>query len=245
VIASAPGIVKGTRDGVEDRLMKSDADKQAVASIECGNGVVIAHEGGYETQYCHMRKGSVAVKKGDRVETGARLGEIGYSGAAAFPHMHLSVRKDGRKIDPFSGLMENACEMGDASLWSKPAREALVYWGGDIIQLGWAQDKVSMERLESGSLPDAAPSKDWQALVAYMLAINLRAGDVVTVTMQAPSGDPATNTITLDRNKAQYMLFAGKKRGTQGWASGEYKAQVTVRRGGKLLLDKKIAAQVE
>ena len=55
VIASAAGTVKGMRAGVADNLMRTEADRAAVGNRECGNGVVIDHEGGWQTQYCHMR----------------------------------------------------------------------------------------------------------------------------------------------------------------------------------------------
>jgi hypothetical protein len=75
VLASAPGTVIGARDGMADHLVRTDADRAGVAALECGNGVRIDHGEGWITQYCHMRKGSIAVKKGDEVKLGAKLGE--------------------------------------------------------------------------------------------------------------------------------------------------------------------------
>ena len=40
-------------------------------------------------------------KPGDPVTAGQRLGGVGYSGMAAFPHVHLSVRRNGVAVDPF------------------------------------------------------------------------------------------------------------------------------------------------
>ena len=53
---------------------------QKISGKECGNGVVLVHDDGYQTQYCHLKKGSVAVKKGARVSEGDLLGFIGMSG---------------------------------------------------------------------------------------------------------------------------------------------------------------------
>ena len=41
VTAVAPGKVLRVRDGVPDRLVKNQADEDAVKNIECGNGMVI------------------------------------------------------------------------------------------------------------------------------------------------------------------------------------------------------------
>src|SRR5262245_48299716 len=103
VVAVADGKVLRGRDGVPDRLVTTEADQAAVADKECGNGMVVDLGGGYEVQYCHMRQGSLTVKPGDTVKRGDKLGEIGASGMAAFPHVHLTVRLNGQKIDPVTG----------------------------------------------------------------------------------------------------------------------------------------------
>ncbi len=57
---------------------------------ECGNGVVIAHAGGWETQYCHMAQGGLAVKPDQPVTTGQTLA-VGLSGLTEYPHLHFTV----------------------------------------------------------------------------------------------------------------------------------------------------------
>ena len=94
VVAAAGGVVKATRDGMPDVSVR-DIGPEAVAGREAGNGVVIDHGRGWETQYSHLRSGSVSVKPGDRVEAGTPLGMIGLSGQTEFPHLHFTVRKDG------------------------------------------------------------------------------------------------------------------------------------------------------
>ena len=46
----------------------------------------------------------------------------------------------------------------------------------------------------------------------------------------------AENRARLDRHKAQYMLFAGKRRPAAGWTPGHYVASFAVRRDGKPVL---------
>ena len=107
VLASAAGRVKASRDGVEDRLLASPEDAADIAGRECGNGVVIDHGGGWETQYCHFKRGSVTARVGDAVAAGAPLGQVGYSGRAQFAHVHLTVLKNGQIVDPFSGKTQD------------------------------------------------------------------------------------------------------------------------------------------
>lgn len=87
VLSTADGVVLGLRDGMADIDVRQTGPS-AVKDRECGNGVVLGHPDGWTTQYCHLRRGSVDVKKGQRIRTGQRLGLIGLSGKTA-----LSVRQ--------------------------------------------------------------------------------------------------------------------------------------------------------
>lgn len=247
VIASASGIVKGVRDGVADNLMRSEADRAAVGNRECGNGVVINHEGGWQTQYCHMRKGSVVVKTGDKVETGAKLGEAGYSGMAAFPHVHLTVRHNGKALDPFGGKPDGgeSCDAPENPLWNASAQATLNYNKGEVIQSGFNPAAIELAGLETGALPQQNLDSAWPAMVAYAWTINLARGDTVTVALRGPDGIDATNTTTLDRNKAVYLLFAGKKRPAGGWPKGNYVGSLTVSNEGELRLSQEWRATLE
>ena len=53
-----------------------------------GNGVVLQCDN-YHVHLHHMKKGSVIVELGERVESGQKLGQIGNSGNTLEPHLHL------------------------------------------------------------------------------------------------------------------------------------------------------------
>ena len=127
VLAAAAGKVRNMRDGMEDVSVET-IGMAAIEGRNCGNGVVIMHGDGWETQYCHLRQGSVAVRPGDEVEAGQQLGLVGMSGEASFPHVHLSVRQGQDEVDPFRGTSGGpACGPGTAPLWSAALREQLAY----------------------------------------------------------------------------------------------------------------------
>ena len=63
-----------------------------------GKMVEIDHGNGYVTRYAHVSK--VAVRKGQRVDKGQKIAEIGSSGRSTGPHLHLEVLKDGKSINP-------------------------------------------------------------------------------------------------------------------------------------------------
>jgi hypothetical protein len=235
VKASAEGTVIGLRDGVDDHLVRSAADREAVKNIECGNGVMLDHGDGWKTQYCHMRKGSVAVKKGDHVAVGAKLGEVGYSGDAAFAHVHLQVTKDDKVVDPFLADDKAACGKNGPSLWSKQARSAFPYKEGTVLGLGLADHPLDVAELETGAEMKAPSAQT--PMVAYIWAINLQKDDVVQIALIKDGAVVENNSATLDHSKAQYLLFAGRKAPEAGWPSGNYKAAAKVSRGGRTVLE--------
>lgn len=246
VLAAAPGTVKAARGDMPDLLIRSNEDRSLVRNRECGNGVVVDHAGGWQTQYCHMRVGSLKVEPGEEVERGTHLGEVGYSGAAQFPHVHLTVRKDGKPIDPFSpDDATSGCGSHAQSLWAPDASAALAYRNGEVIGLGFAPEPVKVEALEEGALVGKTPTKDWPALVAYGWAINLEKGDAIKVTLDGPAGSLAENSATLDRNKAQYMLFAGRTRPQEGWPKGAYAARIAIVRNGAPALSREFRARLD
>ncbi|MGH6735258.1 MAG: M23 family metallopeptidase [Methyloceanibacter sp.] len=234
ILAAAPGVVAGLRDGMADHLLRNEEDQAAVADKECGNGVLIDHGDGWATQYCHMRNGSVAVKKGDKVKAGDKLGEIGYSGAAAFPHVEIVVTKDDATVDPFLADMAAACDTNEEALWTQSARAKLLYEPGVLLGSGVTDHPVTLEELEAGA-PLPQPKRD-TPVVAYLWGINLQKGDFVHVLLRQDGTMLAENTETLDRNKAQFMLFAGKKAPQGGWPAGSYVGEIKVMRDGKPVL---------
>ena len=228
VVAAAPGTVKGMRDGMPDTGLK--AGRESVKGRECGNGVVIAHDGGWETQYCHMRRGSVAVRSGERVERGQRLGLVGLSGHTEFPHLHLTVRHDGKKIDPFLGdTPPSSCGIGANALWDADAAAALAYRPVAIYNVGFSGGPPDPDRIRSGDhKPEAAA--DAPALVLWADIFGVDAGDRISLRIIGPDGATvAENTRTLDRRQIRRFEYAGKR--TPGeWPAGTYTGEIVVTR---------------
>ena len=247
VVAVAPGVVKGVRDEMPDRLVLSADDREKIGGRECGNGVVIAHEGGWETQYCHLRLGSVSVRAGQRVERGTKLGSVGYSGFAAFPHVHLSVRKDGKMIDPFLGTAENAqarletCRSDgraalkyEDSLWQGDINSLLVDGAGKIIETGFADNPVKSIDVERDEVK--SPIAGSSALVFFARLINVRDGDRIALRLVGPGGLLAeTDGKPIEGNKAQWVAFAGRKLKQESWPDGNYVGTAMLIRDGEII----------
>lgn len=218
VLASAPGVVKRRRDGVSDEGMDKHPQGQ-----ECGNGVVIEHADGWQTQYCHLREGSVRVRPGDRVEAGTPLGMVGHSGKAQFPHLHFTIRRRGERLDPFAGTKEG-CGLAAAPLWDAAARKALEYRPASIYAAGITGGKVDPGMVYQGNL--SAPRIDSPALVAWAAIYGVRAGDEMRLSLMDDAGNVlARHRVTAERHQARFVFFAGKKRQEARWRAGEYRVE--------------------
>lgn len=237
VLAAADGTVARLRDGVADISINSP-DAPMTAGQECGNGIVIDHGGGWETQYCHLARGSVAVKQGQAVRAGQPIARVGLSGNTEYPHLHLAVRRDGVMVDPFApDPYGEACKV-QPGLWTKAAAAQLVYKAGVVLNAGFTTGPVDMAGIEAGGL--ARPDAEAPVLAAYVRAIGLEAGDVQELSLKGPGGEilAVSRLPPLDRAKAQYMMFVGKKQPAAGWARGAYVAAYTVTRDGEPALSR-------
>lgn len=67
-----------------------------------GNYVILTHPEGYQSLYAHLS--SVGVKRGQRVTQSAVIGRVGNTGYSTGSHLHFSVYKNGKMIDPRSVL---------------------------------------------------------------------------------------------------------------------------------------------
>lgn len=56
-----------------------------------GNHVVVAADDGTHAVLAHLRRGSVTVRRGDRVEAGRQVAECGNSGNSSEPHLHVQL----------------------------------------------------------------------------------------------------------------------------------------------------------
>jgi hypothetical protein len=233
VLAAADGKVKAVRDGVSDEIMTA-ATRDTVAGEECGNGIVIDHADGWQTQYCHLALGSVKVKAGNRVTRGMEIGKVGLSGATEFPHLHLTVRHNGVVVDPFApDLAAGSCSEQPGRTMFDEKDLTFEYHDRIVLNFGFVDGPVTGDEIEAGDLKKRLPDHDSGALVAYVRTIGLQKGDVQSFVIIGPDGEPiiTKNFPPLETPKAQNFVFIGWKKPKEGWKLGIYSALFTVSNG--------------
>lgn len=216
VIAVADGTVSRVRDGVPDQIFEAGSDRHQMNERQCGNGIVIDHQGGLSSQYCHLKNGSLSVRSGAQIRKGERIGSIGSSGLAEFPHVHLSIRLDGKLIEPLTGktLGGEVPVCGDTagSLLDPASKQALVQPAVAILDVGLAAAPPDLFNLVRAGGPPLATSQGSSA-VAWLWAINVDEGSRIRFRLVGPGElaliDHTTNPLA--RRKANYLAYVGRK----------------------------------
>lgn len=63
-----------------------------------GNYVIVAHHSGYKTLYGHMS--AILCHTGNYVTQETRIGKVGSTGLSTGPHLHFTVFKNGKQVNP-------------------------------------------------------------------------------------------------------------------------------------------------
>lgn len=115
-------------DGVDldavDEPIKSLADGKVIATYAdkypCGGTIVIQHSDGYTTGFCHMQR--IDVQVGDNVKQGDVIGISGGGkgdpgrGRSTGKHLHLTIRKDGKAVNPMDYIDKEGVLVGTVPL---------------------------------------------------------------------------------------------------------------------------------
>ena len=246
VLAAAPGVVIGVRDGEPD-VAVSVRGRASLNGKDAGNGVVIDHGDGWQTQYSHLRKGSVVVQKGQAVSRGDLLGMIGESGNADFPHVDFSVRHQGKVVDPFQPQTGASCNavMASDALWSPSSRAALAYVPSAILQAGFADRIPSRLEAQSGRMAAETMRSDSAQLVFWTQVMGVRDGDTWQMKIAGPDGKVfVEGQDKISGNKAVWVGGVGKRRGNSLWPLGRYVGSVTLLRDGQPVLSRQAELMV-
>ena len=105
-----------------------------------------------------------------------------------------------------------------------------------VVALGLADREVTVDDLAKGQPP--VPKFNTPA-IAYVLAADLKKGDVVEISLSNEEKPLLSNSETLTDDKQTFMLLAGK-RGVPagGWPQEwKYSAAVKITRDGKTLIE--------
>ena len=91
VYAVAGGRVVSTRNDQPENTPLMEPAINFTPQTTLGNNVVVRLRGGRYALFAHLERGSVRVRRGQRVRTGDVLGRVGNSGDTGGPHLHFQL----------------------------------------------------------------------------------------------------------------------------------------------------------
>jgi hypothetical protein len=221
VLAAAAGRIIRVRDGESDNAgTREELAETRKSGRECGNGVLIGHGGGWQTQYCHMQRGSIAVRPGEQVAAGARLGRVGHSGFAEFPHLHIGVTHRGRTIDPFTGLEPGTqCGATGKPMWRAP----LAYEPVAIYAAGFADRVPKYEEIQEHAAGIERIAAGPVELTFWAVLFGTVKDDAIRIEIRAPDGRVVSERdIVQERTRARQFYFIGRRLGDGELRPGDY-----------------------
>ena len=180
-------------------------------------------------------KQGVAVHAGETVIAGQKLGLVGLSGNTEFAHLHFELRHERQAVDPFaSSAVGEACQSGGQPLWAQSALDALAYVETGVLDAGIAaapptvgDGSVDRDRTESFIFASAAA-------VFWVQLYGVQANDLEELRLVAPDGRVlAARRGPIARNRAQWLAYAGVRRGNTGWIAGSYRGEYALYRGAQ------------
>jgi murein DD-endopeptidase MepM/ murein hydrolase activator NlpD len=99
--------------------VKAIADGKIRKAGWCGGSgrlVTIRHDATYESGYAHLSRIAAGIKPGKAIKKGEVLGYVGSSGRATGPHLHFSISRHGRYINPLKAKLPRPRPIPESAL---------------------------------------------------------------------------------------------------------------------------------
>lgn len=231
VRAAASGVVERIRDGMRD-VDYGPRGSSGVKDRSCGNAVRIDHGSGWSSLYCHLRRGSVRVRKGQKVESNDIIGSVGMSGRTNAPQLFFHVYSNGKAVDPFTGRTEpTTCDGGGEPLWTGAALDAMPYQPIKLYNVGIASRKPTARYVRNQGAKRSKTLSRSLSLSIWVDMFNVEKDDTLHFALTGPGGESiVSRTVQLHERRLRQFYFVGKRRKSKLWAPGTYKGTVTLTR---------------
>ena len=172
-----------------------------------------------------------------RSTAGQQLGLVGMSGEANFPHVHLTVRRAGASIDPFTGGPGGeGCGEPGTPLWAPALLGRLAHDEVPIAVVGLADHLPDRDAIVAGTA--RAEAAVHRRAGAGRLRPGLRPARGATgwrSPILGPDGGQVSEAgFDLDEAAPRATRAAGRRRPAAGWAPGTYRVEARVRRGERI-----------
>lgn len=197
----------------------------------CGVRVLIEHEKGWESNYCHLNPSTLQVKKGQIVKPGQIIGSIGMSGKTQWPHLSYALLRNDMVFDPFSGKTPlEGCSGYSNPLWGGGINP--IYEPAQVTSIGFNFGTISSKTIMDGAAKSATAMKSQTPQISlWVMMMNIQKGDEITLKVIEPSGRILNEQIIkVDFDQKYYPVHLSTLRKNFLWDKGNYKGVVTISR---------------
>lgn len=233
-LAAMDGTIKKIRDGEVDQwATQTELEQIKDERKECGNAILIDHNNGLQSIYCHLKQNSIAVKAGQIVKRGDVIGQVGLSGYTKFPHLHFGVLWEGAIIDPFTGQANiKKCEVRKKRLWNKNL--VLDYQPLIIQKTGFRNSRPELKQIEhDAKTPPSIPLSS-DLFTFWVTLLGVEKEDIITIEIKDPNGKIfAQRVIKQPSTRARQFYYTGRKLSTTKLQEGAYTGSIKVSRTDK------------
>ncbi len=228
VLASQDGKVVDVRNNIEDNYPFGPKNDDVKPPF-CGNFVVIEHNHGWKTAYCHLKKDSITVKPGDFTSKGKKVAEVGLSGQTEFPHLYFAVFQDEKYFDPFSGK-ELGAENPKSEyrpFWNPITREKLEYRDVILVNTGVSIEDPTLYSIRQGKYKDIEIMQDEPEIFIWAHGFHFEKNDLIKITLRSPRQKTVMEDyIKVNSGKMEDIVSFKVEKEDKTWVPGFYTVKI-------------------
>ena len=196
----------------------------------CGNRIVIAHESGWKSSYCHLKPDTFLVSEGAKVKRGQILAALGMSGQTEWPRLAFGLTRNGMVFDPFSGRTTlEGCEAESKPLWIGGFNPP--YEPAHVTSIGFSSGFPTNNDIMVGLDHMQKAPTDVRRLSLWGMMMNTMKGDRIVLKIETPDNRILKEEeITLDNDERYLPIYFTVSRNNMIWDPGLYKGIITITR---------------
>ncbi len=228
ILAAQDGKVIFVRNTIEDNYPFGLRDNDKDTPF-CGNFVLIEHNNGWKTAYCHLKKDSITVKPGDFTPQGKQIGEMGLSGQTGFPHLYFAVLHHKSYFDPFSGqeLTGKSEKKEYKPFWSVSAAEKLKYRDVIITNTGISIEDPTLYSIRQGKYEKIEIMNEEPEIFIWVHGFHFKKNDLIKITLQNPDQKIILDDFTrINSDQMEGLISFKKPKEDKTWLPGVYTGKI-------------------
>lgn len=197
----------------------------------CGTRILIGHDDGWESSYCHLNPRTLQVREGQDVKQGQIIGSIGISGQTDWPRLSFATIRNGMIFDPFSGRTAiEGCSAKTENLWQGGMNPP--YEPAAVTSAGFTVGYVSNNDIMNGTAQSATSIRaDTIQLSLWSLMMNLRKGDKISMVIEHENGKILKEfDQAIEKDTTYYPINLSTIRKNILWDEGNYTGTIKITR---------------